>query len=414
MRPFPDRYPLLDGLRAFAATLVFTFHAWIFLRYTDLIEAVGSVGANGVRGLSSATLHLGEVGVALFYLLSAFLLYRPFARAALERAPTRAVIPYAIRRASRILPGYWAAVTLIGIIDPSTNAFSIHGLWSQYLFGSLYSSGGLISASNPYMATWTIAVEVSFYIFLPIWAGLLGLVRKVFDRPLAVEAVGVVFLICVGLVWKVVAAEQISGEAWFGSSFAVLPASIDVFAAGMGLAILSLRPDLRLWGLVTRIQRRPGTAWFAALILYGILCWAVDVRTPVTGSLAGQALISGFGKIPIALLLLIPALSKSPSGSLIQKALRARAVLWVGTVSYGLYLWHLFVLRHLSDSGSGGLFPPMDHRLVELFPLNATFAYLLSLLLGAISWYGIERWTLAYGHNLASRVAEKARFKQIA
>ena len=406
------RFPLLDGMRALAATLVFSFHAWFFLGCVDLGEAVHTLGVTEMRDINAAFAHLGEVGVAAFYLISAFLLYRPFARASLRDGPLPPLGPYVIKRAFRILPAYWAAVTLIGLLDPGTNVFSWHGLINQYLFGSLYTSGGLIRGSNTYMASWTIAVEVSFYVFLPVWAAAVKSVRRVVHRPLAVELYGLAGLGLIGVAWKLVAAQQISGKDWFGSTFAVLPASIDVFAVGMLLAVLSVRAEARGTGFIVATRQWAYWSWLLALILYILMCWTVDARGPFSGALNAQALGTGFLKIPIALLLVLPALSSMPQDSLIGMGLSSRLVVWIGTVSYGLYLWHVWAIEHLAAWGSGGVFPPLDHRVVELFPLNASIAYILTLGIAALSWYGLERRTLGYGHALAARLGQTPRAKQ--
>src|SRR3954454_4417818 len=113
-QPVPDRAALpapkaggarldaLDGLRGLAALGVLVLHVWMF-----------SYGDNGKPPKGLLDLALGELrlGVQLFFVLSGFLLFRPFVAAALDgagRVPS--LTRYAIRRAARILPGYWLAL----------------------------------------------------------------------------------------------------------------------------------------------------------------------------------------------------------------------------------------------------------------------------------------------------------------
>ena len=66
------------------------------------------------------------------------------------------------------------------------------------------------------------------------------------------------------------------------------------------------------------------------------------------------------------------------------------AAAWVGLVSYGLYLWHLDVLKQLSEHGAG----------------NAAIVIggsALALAVGAASWYVVERRSIALGRRVAGR-----------
>lgn len=94
-----QRFPLFDSLRAIAALTVLIFHLpWFFQLSAE----------NPLRP------YLGglNVGIPVFFLISGFLLYRPFARAryAGDKAPV--TLPYAERRALRIIPAYWVALIL--------------------------------------------------------------------------------------------------------------------------------------------------------------------------------------------------------------------------------------------------------------------------------------------------------------
>src|SRR4051812_6590794 len=104
-RPAPQaggsRLDALDGLRGLAALGVLVLHVWMF-----------SYGDNGKPPKGLLDLALGELrlGVQLFFVLSGFLLFRPFVAAALGGGPRPSLRRYAVRRAARILPAYWAAV----------------------------------------------------------------------------------------------------------------------------------------------------------------------------------------------------------------------------------------------------------------------------------------------------------------
>src|SRR3954451_6600816 len=94
----------IEGLRAAAALLVLVVHTSFASGFT-LRSGAGPYTARG------------EVGVALFFLISGFLLYRPFVAAAFEGRPGPRLGPYLIRRALRILPLYWVALTVVYLVN---------------------------------------------------------------------------------------------------------------------------------------------------------------------------------------------------------------------------------------------------------------------------------------------------------
>lgn len=97
----PGHLPLFDALRAIAAGSVLMYHLALFGGTPD--------------ALADYAAHL-NVGVPIFFLISGFLLYRPFARAHLAAEPGVRVRAYAWRRVLRIVPAYWAFLTAAVIV----------------------------------------------------------------------------------------------------------------------------------------------------------------------------------------------------------------------------------------------------------------------------------------------------------
>jgi len=408
-----ERFPLFDGLRAVAATLVFVFHSWVFLGLhngTTIGAAIEQIGITPLRNISTLSAHLGEIGVALFYFLSAFLLFRPFAKEAWADGRPVDIKGYAIRRLARIVPAYWLVLTVIGLTDPETNLFSWAGVVNQYLFLGIYRSEGLFSASNPYIASWTVQVEMSFYVFLPIWAGLMIWLRRRSARPLRAELLALTSLALIGIAWKLVAVTQVKdysalgGDDWFGSSFAVLPASIDVFAIGMALSLVSLMPKTKAAQLLRKIGDKGVLCWLGAAALYLLLCWLGDERGPFHGTPRSIALFTSFLKTPIALLIMLPAVYYTKGTSFVARTLRWKPVVWIGTVSYGLYLWQVWVTRHLSGPWLGGGKGPFEEIELKWFGGEMVAAYVITLAIAALSWYLLEKRALAWGHAVSKRI----------
>jgi len=408
-----ERFPLFDGLRAVAASLVFIFHAWVFLGVhdvTSIAAAVDSIGVTAVRNISTVATHLGEVGVALFYLLSAFLLFRPYAKEAWADGRPVNTKGYAIRRLSRIIPAYWLVITIIGITDPGTDVFSWNGFINQYLFLGIYRPEGLFKSSNAYVAAWTVQVEMSFYIFLPIWASLMVWLRKRSARPLRAELLALTALAGIGVIWKLVAVTHVKntwvlgGDAWFGSSFAVLPASIDVFAVGMALGLASLMPKAKASELLGKVASKGMLCWLGAVSLYLLLCWLGDQRGPFEGTPRTNAMFTSFLKIPIAFLIMLPAVYYTQGRGLVFRVLSWRPVVWIGTVSYGLYLWQVWVIRHLAGPWFGGGSGPLEGLKLQWFGPELLAAYATTLVVAALSWYLLEKRALAAGHAASKRI----------
>jgi peptidoglycan/LPS O-acetylase OafA/YrhL len=159
----PRHQDALDGLRAVAAGAVLLTHVSGLTGYTLTGTPV------------SWALSRGDVGVPVFFMLSGLLLYRRWAEAALTGAPTGPLGTYLRRRALRILPAYWAVV-LIALPWLSTSSARHGWPWVQYLLliqnydaNPWWTGTGATGLSQ----MWSLAVEVSFYLVLPLVAAAL-------------------------------------------------------------------------------------------------------------------------------------------------------------------------------------------------------------------------------------------------
>jgi peptidoglycan/LPS O-acetylase OafA/YrhL len=84
---------------------------------------------------------VGGFGVGMFFVLSGFLLARPFWQALDEGKPLPSLKIYALRRAARILPGFWLALTVTFICSIFVFGFAADGwLWLRYAAGLLLVS----------------------------------------------------------------------------------------------------------------------------------------------------------------------------------------------------------------------------------------------------------------------------------
>ena len=363
------RFPLFDSLRAIAALSVVGFHVAFF---------TGNFGGDG----ASRWLTQLDVGVTVFFLVSGFLLYRPYAQARLAGTEPPAVVPYAIRRFFRIVPAYWIALIGIGLWLGLDSIFTAHGLLFYFGFLEVYDRAAILGADG-IGQIWTLCIEVSFYVLLPIWALSLRRVRVDGMRGfLLTEGAVLAAAFGVAVAWRLLTTDVApSGSVVVSTSLVTLPAFLDHFALGMGLAVASvaLGPGARVPGRAL--------AWPLALAAFVVLGLVAGVDG-VGGDLLRHEL-----KGVVAVGLLVPAIWPAER-SLESRVLGLRALLWVGLVSYGLYLWNPAVLRKMADAGWS------DSLGIVGF---ATVGLAASLAIAAASWYLVERWALRFARQVTRR-----------
>jgi len=156
-----DLIPEIESLRGIAITLVFLLHV-------DTAITLGFHPASATNLLVSPlrAFSMGRhTGVSLFFVISGFLLGRPFVREAAGGRRVRRRV-YFMRRALRILPLYFAAVIVASVLCAHRFADLLRGV--PYLV-FLNSVAGLTVPLPPYSDVWwSLATEVQFYVLLPM------------------------------------------------------------------------------------------------------------------------------------------------------------------------------------------------------------------------------------------------------
>jgi peptidoglycan/LPS O-acetylase OafA/YrhL len=369
-----DRFPLFDSLRALAALSILLLHG---------------TGRAGI--LLDTPLHpfLANLyfGVAVFFVISGFLLYRPFVRAHVAGARSPDVRRYALRRLLRIVPAYWAALTAVGVVLASSVVFDPANAFLLYGFGQIYKSSTSFLGIG---AAWSLCVEMTFYAMLPAFAlAVRRLPGRTPEAALRNHAAALGVLAVVGMAWTAWAV----GRSDINSTAAkpllnVLPAYLDTFALGMGLAVVSVwlaehadRPRL-----AAALERHGDTAWLVALGL-----WLVSIpvaRDPEYVPMSGAAYVVKhvlFGLAAAAVVL--PAVAGRPSVGRVRRLLAHRWLLWIGLISYGVYLYHQPVYALLSKVGYGADRLPGSAALL----VDVGLALVLTIAVAAASYYVVER-----------------------
>jgi peptidoglycan/LPS O-acetylase OafA/YrhL len=362
------RLATVDALRAVAALSVVAYH---------LAFVLGGFSSGGW----GPYLRQLNIGVPLFFLISGFLLYRPYALARLQGVPAPSTGRYALRRALRILPAYWVALLVIALLRGKDEVFSGTGVLTY--FGLLQGYDGDTLTGGIGQA-WTLSVELAFYVLLPFVA--LG-VRRLPGRGLQPELAVLGAMIAASMTWQaiVVATVEPSNPSW-APLVTMLPAQLDHFALGMGLATLSAAAAAgRPAGLrAERIAGRHGWApWALAAVAFALVGHGID-----TGAAVPDGLIEHGLRGLVALGLMIPAVLGVAAGGVPRRILAAPGLAWLGLVSYGIYLWHLDLIELLDDAGvpGGGV---------------VVLGVLASVAAGAASWHLVERPAIRLGRRIA-------------
>jgi peptidoglycan/LPS O-acetylase OafA/YrhL len=307
--------------------------------------------------IGSAFLQL-DVGVWIFFVLSGFLLYTPYVRGRGTGAPVR-LQPYLRRRFLRIYPAYLLALAIVPwLLAPRWRFADWPSALRSALLVDTYTHVRLLSA--PGLAqSWTLVVEVSFYLFLPLYAAALTRLGRNRSGPRG-DWIGVVVLAVVGIAATAWGAFR-GGPLWLQ----VLPAYLTPFAVGMGAAVarefLPRRPRLGRWfgtGLA---------AWIAVV--------AVNIVAP-DGVVFELVRFLGFTIAAGGLV--IPLTNPNAVGAVASLA-RSRPMVALGAISYGIYLWHfgwiIFVSSHWFGPQSSFTFAKVTVVAVPLTLLTAALSY---------------------------------------
>ena len=320
---------ILDGLRGIAIAFVMWFHVWEITWQGAAFTVFG-------REIDFTFLaRMGFVGVEIFFFVSGFCLFWPYARALAERRPMPTIKHFAYRRFIKIVPSYLLALAVLvalgserdrslddGIKDVLAHVFFVH-TWFQSYFGSI---DGVL---------WSLGVEVQFYVIFP-------LVVLAFVRWPRATALG---LVALAFVWRY-AVEQCCATGPYNHFHQLanqLPAYLDLFAIGMFAAWIvavvlpsvTFTQRVRVIGTLVALA---GCAWVVGLI------GNVD---SVRGMHDYAEHWQVWNRFPFGAALLVVTVGSVAAFPLWHRLFANRVLVFLSVISYNAYIWHQLVARGL-------------------------------------------------------------------
>ncbi len=314
-------------------------------------------------------------GVTLFFFISGFLITRLFI-AENAKSGTISLKDFYIRRFLRLAPALMFLVVLSSILYyiAFNKVYWMEILSSTFYFANYYKT--VVHLFNmPLGILWSIAVEEHYYVFFPILFYLFigntkGFLKFLFFITLAV------------MVWRGVLYAGSEDKAWLAEYIArATDTRVDSIIFG---AILSLILNSDYQARWTRFAENP--------IVFCLACVLLLMTLAINGD--AFRLIFRFSIQGCALMVVVSAILCGPKYAMFRLPLSLGPVVWVGKLSYSLYLWHYaceMLVRYC--------YPGMCYQAVAVWGVGASFV------MAMISYYGIERRTAALRKRFGSHLS---------
>jgi peptidoglycan/LPS O-acetylase OafA/YrhL len=382
-----NRLAALDGLRGIAILLVFWFHIWQ-LSWLPPIAHLGPLTFD-----ASFLVRSGFLGVDLFFFLSGFCLFYPYAQAHFDGKPRPGLAHFAYRRAVKILPSYITACAGAlflgyGSLSLPKDALSLIRMHALFFLPDFPTEIASISG-----VLWSLGVEIQFYILFPLIAWCL-------QRQAVATVVCAILLASFDRVGVL----RLHGQPPY-RFMEQLPACIDFFVSGMFAAYA-----YRL--LAVRQKGKPPKTWMWTLLAAG----GSALFLYTAGYIYGKATNTEnwpYPTFPVAFPLLDIAFICITLGSLRgtrlwQRMLANPPLLFLACISYNLYLWHqiiAFEIFHHDLVPHHGADPREDGTWQTHFTAIAACA---ALIVAAAFTFGLER-PLLHARRAGEKKSERQR-----
>jgi peptidoglycan/LPS O-acetylase OafA/YrhL len=384
-----SRLPGADFVRASACCLVLFHH---------LAQRMSETANLGGMEWLRAFLLIGGYGVAAFFVLSGFLLARPFWQALRSGAALPSLRIYTLRRAARILPGFWLALTVSFILSFAVFGAVLDGqLILRYVAGVLALADWHWVTLFPVEVNgplWSISFEITSYLLLPLgFAAIFLLPRRMGAAwgPLLWLGVIGAALVAHGLFVALFPMDEVR-RGWefglMGGAKTWMP-RYNPFAFFAMFAIGALAAGVQVYWIRRRI-------WVFDLVALAAAAWAIErliARVPLGwDDLYGLDVPYDFPwfVLPVAIFLAV-----APMSAVLGRLLDNPPVRYVARISFGIYVWHYLVLELVRKFWDAGI----DHGAATdpaRFAISCAIVIVASVAIAHVSFVLLEapvmRW----------------------
>jgi peptidoglycan/LPS O-acetylase OafA/YrhL len=354
----------LDGVRAIACIIVVLYHSTSLIYWRWDIDH---------KPLLAALNYIGARGVTLFFVLSGFLLFLPYAKAFLSGKNWPQARTFYMRRILRIVPGYYFALFAI-ILLKNSSYLQPHNWKTLFSFLTFFMTHPQSDRVNG--VYWTLAVEFQYYMLLPLIAlGIYGLTRLVHPKRRLWVVIGSLFVM---ITWGL--ATRSWGDALFASpdgqtqlaSSRILRYTafliygdhgkfFEDFGIGMLLALLYVVATNPLRGDIYRrvLSRLSPWLWWGGIVLFAFAAWRNASNLPTWPATFGifDAYPGWAVEFTFALGCACCMLAILFNGTgLLNRFFIWTPLRWIGLISFSLYLWHDPIIVALEANLAPSLF----------------------------------------------------------
>lgn len=348
VKDFKLRYnPALDGLRGIAIFLVLLSHA-----HVPMFDGA-------------------FLGVDLFFVLSGFLITTLL----LQEVQANGRLDYwrfYRRRFFRLMPALALFLAVYCLVAPMLWP-DLDDIYSDALVSILYLADyGIAFFDSPdtLLHMWSLSVEEHFYL---IWPPLLVLLIR-YARPGAVwRPIALLYLL--SWLWRLLWVAQ--GQHFYEIFFRFDTRASGLIAGSLLAALSMEKPDFG-----KAVQARLHYAMWLPLAVPLLMALSWDNQ---------DAMVWGITVVELAAMVVLVAVQQR--SGLVYEMLTAPLLVRLGTLSYGVYLWHYPVVRYLRADFS--------------WPVVVVLGLLISTALAAASFYTLERWAMRYRDRLDARRSDK-------
>jgi peptidoglycan/LPS O-acetylase OafA/YrhL len=373
--------PGLTGIRALAATWVMLFHlsaiygpAWMGIGLGDFLIDV------------SPLITIGWIGVNLFFVLSGFLLTTHLLEQYDPARDKQVLARYAKARFLRVFPAYWTQIAILLAVAWIVNGAAPN--WVRFLPLHLPMMHNLTLDSNFAINAvyWTLPIELGFYLCLPALIKIVAAKgmepRILLRRTLAL----LLIVMALGLAYRIAAFRAYQPDSVLAIVWAItqIPGSLDQFVLGMvAAAVFRFVHADRRWRTPQSLDHLSTLLFLVGMSgTIAMMHWVHHTPDYWSGShlpYFWYPMTSAF----LAMVILSIALSCAVTRVIFENA----PVVWLGTISYSIYLWHYPVSKLVADWGAIGL---------GRVPF-ALAAFAATVFVSAVSYYLIERTFMQAG-----------------